>query len=151
MPVTGNRIGNERYAALEIRDDQGAVSRGLVFSGPELGFTVPGPARPQRAVYQRDRVASSLCRLFRGGPEFLRRLIDQWRQLRYVPRDRGLVHVEYFSPYLFGDVAARVPARDDERLAKRQLSRSACSFIPRFGKQFCYALFQLVELLTGEA
>ena len=39
--VAGNRIGNECYAALKIRDNQGAVSCGLVLSGPQLVFHRP--------------------------------------------------------------------------------------------------------------
>src|SRR5665809_160648 len=65
MPVARDRLGDERYAPLKIRDNQGAVPGRLVFPGPQLIFTVPGPARPQSAVYQGDRVPGGLgCILF---------------------------------------------------------------------------------------
>lgn len=104
MPVAGNRLGNERYAALEIRDNQGAVSGGFVFPGPQLAFAVPGPARPQRAVYQRDRVPDGLCGIFCRRPVLFCRLLDKWREERDVPRYRRLVDVEDVGPDILDDV-----------------------------------------------
>ena len=88
MPVASDRLGDERYAPLKIRDNQGAVPGRLVFPGPQLIFTVPGPARPQSAVYQGDRVPGGLgCILF-CWPVLFCCILDQWRQESDVSRYR---------------------------------------------------------------
>ncbi len=110
MPVAGNRLGNEHYAALEIRDNQRAVSRGLVFPGPQLVFAIPGPARPQRAVYQRDRSLRGLSCVLCRRPVLCRCLLDKWREERDVPRYRRLVDVEDAGPYFLDDVLPYIEA-----------------------------------------
>ena len=66
VAIAGDGLGDERDAPLKIRDNQGAVPGGLVLPGPQLVLAVPGPARPQCAVYQRDRVPGGLARLLRA-------------------------------------------------------------------------------------
>ena len=77
MLIAGDGLGNECYAALKIRDNQRSVARGLIFPGPQLTFAIPGPARPQRAVYQRDRTPSGFGCFLQSWPEFGGRLLDQ--------------------------------------------------------------------------
>jgi hypothetical protein len=88
--VAGIGLGNERYATPDIRDNQGAVSRGLVFLGPQLALAVPGPAGSLRAVHQGDRPWWPGCALCRR-PVFLCRLLDEWREESDVPRYRRLI------------------------------------------------------------
>src|SRR5436309_29769 len=113
MLVAGNGLGNECYAALKIRDDQRAVSGGLVFPGPQLALAVPGPARPQRAVYQCDRVPGGLGCLLRRRPVLFRRQLDKWREKCDVPRYRRLGDVEYVGPYILDDVLPHISAGND--------------------------------------
>lgn len=88
MLVAGNGLGNKCYAALNIRDNQGAVPGCLVFPGPQLALAVPGPAGPQCAVYQCDRSFGGLgCILFRR-PVFFCCVLNKWREERDVPRYR---------------------------------------------------------------
>ena len=46
------------------------------------------------------------------------RLTGQWRKVRDVPRDRGLIHVEDLCPDFLGDVIADVSAGNDDHLAQ---------------------------------
>src|SRR5512142_829236 len=147
MLVASDRLGGECYAALQIRYDQRAVSRGLVFPGPQLTFAVPGPARPQRAVYEGDRVPGSLGCVLRRRPVPVCRLLDQWREKRDVPRYRRLVNLEDVGPYLFDYVLPQISAGDDKCLPQGQLAWASYSFIPGFPEQFVRAVHQFVELL----
>src|SRR5512142_2732481 len=147
MLVASDRLGDECYAALQIRYDQRAVSRGLVFPGPQLTFAVPGPARPQRAVYEGDRVPGSLGCVLRRRPVPVCRLLDQWREKRDVPRYRRLVNLEDVGPYLFDYVLPQISAGDDKCLSQGQLAWASYSFIPGFPEQFVRAVHQFVELL----
>jgi hypothetical protein len=108
--VTGNRIGNERYKALKIRGYQGAVSCGLVLSGPQLTFVFPGPAWPERAVYQRDRVPGGLGCVLGCRPVRFCRFLNKWREERDVPRYRRLIDVEDVGPNILDDVLPKISA-----------------------------------------
>src|SRR5579875_409363 len=110
MVLPRNRLGYVSDAAGQVCDDQRSVARRLVFSGPQLLVPFPEPARPQRAVYQGDRVPGSLGRLLRGRPEASGGLLDEGRQERDVPRDRSLINVKYLRPYFLDDVLAHVSA-----------------------------------------
>jgi len=129
--VAGNGLGNERYPALKIRDNQGAVSRGLVFPSPQVALAVPGPAWPQRAVYQGDRVPGGLGCVLCRWPVFLCCPLDKWREKSDVPRYRRLIDVEDVGPYILDDVLPQISAGNDERFAQGQFTRAPGSFIPR--------------------
>src|SRR6266576_4132944 len=146
--VTGNGLGNECYAALTICDQQGTMSRGLVLPGPQLVLAVPGPARPQRAIYQHDRSSGGLRCIFFRRPVFLCCLLDEWRQERDVPRYCRLVDVEDVRPHILDDILPYISAGNDQRLPQSQLTRSPFSLIPWFFEQSGHAIFQLVKLLS---
>src|ERR1039457_735239 len=151
MLVARNRLGYEGDTPGEIRDDQRPVAGRLVFPGPQLALACPGPARPQGAVYQRDRAPGSLRRLVRGRPELRGHLIDQWRQEADVPRDRGLIHVKDLCPDLLNDVIAGVSAGNDERFTQGKFPRMALSSVPRFFQQVADQFLQFVELLSVQS
>src|SRR5215469_5858217 len=97
--IAGNRVGNEDHSPVEICDDQRSVAGCLVLAGPELLLPVPGPARPERAVYQCDRSPGRSLRCRPGWPVALRRPFDQWRQDCDAPRYCGLSYAEDVGPY----------------------------------------------------
>ena len=136
MLVAGNGLGNEGYAALKIRDNQRPVSRGLVFLGPQLAFAVPRPARPQRAVCQRDSSFGGIGCILCRRPVFSCRLLDERREERDVPRYRRLGDVDDFGPYILDDVLPQISAGNHECLAEGQFPRAAFPFIPWFFEQF---------------
>src|SRR6266487_5946478 len=131
MLVAGNGLRNECYAALKIRDDQRAMSGGLVFPGPQLALAVPGPAWPQRAVYQRDRVPRGLGCVLRRRPVLFCRQLDEWREKCDVSRYRGLGDVEDIGPYILDDVLPHIPAGNDYRFPQGQFARASFLFLPR--------------------
>jgi len=117
------------------------MSFGLGNTRPKLIFTFPGPARPQGAVYQRDRVSGGLgCGLWRW-PVFLCCFIDQWREERDVPRYRCLIDVKDVGPYILNDVLPKISAGNDKRLPQSQFPRTSPSFIPWFFEQLGHAIF----------
>src|SRR6266487_3327817 len=130
--VAGNGLGNEGYATLKIRDNQRSVSRGLVFPGPQLAFAVPRPARPQRAVYQRDSSLGGLGCILCRRPVLSCRLLDEWREERDVPRYRRLGDVEDIGPYILDDVLPQISAGNHKRFPQGQFTRASFLFIPRF-------------------
>src|SRR6516165_12392805 len=132
MLVAGNGVGNECYATLKIRDDQRAVSGGLVFPGPQLALAVPGPAWPQRPVYQRDHVPGGLSCVLCRRLVFFCCLLDEWREECDVPRYRRLGDVEDVGPYVLDDVLPHISAGNDQRFPQAQFARAPFLFIPWF-------------------
>jgi hypothetical protein len=98
---------------LKIRDDQRAVSGGLVFPRPQLALVVPGPARPQRAVYQCDRVPGGPGCVLCCRPVFFCLLLDEWREECNVARYRRLGDVEDVGLYILDDVLPHISLGND--------------------------------------
>src|ERR1700722_98118 len=146
MLVPGNRLGDECDAALKIRDDQRAMPGRLVFSRPQLAFALPGPARPQRAVYQRDHVSGGLGCVLGRRPVLVCSFLDEWREERDVPRYRRLRDAKDIGPYVLDDILAQISAGDDQCLPQGQLTRTSLVFIPRFFEKPGNEVFQLAEL-----
>jgi len=53
MVTSGSRVRDEDDVPEFVTDNQAAMASRLIFPGPHLRGALPGPAWPQRAVYQR--------------------------------------------------------------------------------------------------
>jgi hypothetical protein len=101
----------------------------LYFPDHSFTFVFPGPAWPERAVYQRDRVPGGLgCVLGRRPARFCR-FLNKWREERDVPRYRRLIDVEDVGPNILDDVLPKISAGNDEHLPQGEFMRVPCLFV----------------------
>src|SRR5260370_17761125 len=109
MAVSRDRVRHIEDIAIVIGYHEGSVASRLVFSGPEVLCAGPGPARPERPVYQGDRTPGSLGRLPGGGPELLHCVADDRGQELYVAGDAALADAAYLGPHFPGYSIPHVP------------------------------------------
>ena len=118
----------------------------FVFPGPQFVVALPRPARPQRAIYQRQPASGHLLRLVGVRPEFFGSLRDQRGEFCDDVRDGGLGDPEKISNNFFDYMLPLVEQRDHDRFAQREALRPPDSLIPGLGQDFFDTLLELIEL-----
>src|SRR6266568_3369598 len=146
MVTSGSRVRDEDYVAGIVADNQAAMAGGFVFPGPQLGGALPRPARPQRAVYQRQPTSGHLLRLLRVRPELFRSLSDQRGEFCDDVRDGGLGDPEKIGNNFFDHILPLVEQRDHDRFPQRQALRPSDSLIPGPGQDVFDTILKLIEL-----
>lgn len=148
MLISGNRLRNVNNVAAKVGDDQQAMAGCLVLARPQFSLALPGPARPQRAIYQGDCSSDGVSCFLRVRPELPGCLVHQRGEERDVPRYRGLVDVKDLGPDLLVVIVALVSACNDERLVQGNLLLSAFTLPSGLFKKFRDTLLKLVKLLS---
>ena len=117
-----------------------------IFARPQLPCGLPGPAWPQRAVYQHQASLRHLHGLVDIGPELLGGIGDQRRESGNHARDHALRNTEYIADNFLRDILPVIHQRDRDRLSQGEFLRAAGSLNPGLGQDVLDTHMEFFEL-----